>query len=70
MLAVKAQFSCWLNSVLEKEKGLINSVSCINMNTAVFKWVTLEFLCYRSEVVKILIASPPPNHLFWLGDGN
>lgn len=62
MLAVKAsnsaQFSCRLNSVLVKEKGLINPVSCLNMNTAVLKWVTLVFLCYRSEVVKILIGSP------------
>ena len=62
MLVVKvsnsAQFSCWLNSVLEKEKGLINPVSCVNMNTAVLKWVTLELLCYRSEVVKILIGPP------------
>ena len=62
MLPVKAsnsaQFSLWLNSVLEKEKGLFNSVSCVNMNTAVLKCVTLEFLCYRSEVVKILIGPP------------
>jgi hypothetical protein len=62
MLAVKAsnsaQFSCWLNSVLEKEKGLINPVSCVNMYTAVLKWVTVEFLCYKSEVVKILLGPP------------
>jgi len=67
MLAVKAsnsaQYSCWLNSMLEKEKGLINPVSCVNMNTAV-----LDFLCYRNEVVKMLIG--PPRHLFWLGDAN
>jgi len=62
MLGVKAsnsaQFSCQLNSVLEKGKGLFNPVSCLNMNTVVLKWVTLEFLCYRSEVVKILIGPP------------
>ena len=49
--------------MLEKEKGLINPVSCVNMNTAV-----LDFLCYRNEVVKMLIG--PPRHLFWLGDAN
>jgi hypothetical protein len=62
MLAMKAsnsaQFSCHLNSVLENEKGLINPVPCVNMNTAVLKWVTLEFLCYSSEVVKIMIGRP------------
>jgi hypothetical protein len=47
-----------VNFCVRKGKGLINPVSCVNMYTAILKWVTLEFLCYRGEVVKILIGPP------------
>lgn len=41
-----------------KEKGLINPVSCLNMNVTVLKCGTLEFLRYGGEVVRIVIGSP------------